>query len=70
MKQRTDTQPVLTFTLRSSYGQRRFYPEGSGASALCTIAGRKCLREQDIETLTQAGFELTIFGAAEEETVR
>jgi hypothetical protein len=46
-----------TFRIREAYGNVRAYPVSKEATLLCSLAGTKTLRAQDIETIRELGFE-------------
>ena len=46
-----------TFRIREAYGNVRAYPVTREATLLCSLAGTKTLRAQDIETIRELGFE-------------
>jgi hypothetical protein len=46
-----------TFRIREAYGNVRAYPVSKEARLLCSLAGTKTLRAQDIETIRELGFE-------------
>jgi hypothetical protein len=46
-----------TFRIREAYGNVRAYPVSKEATLLCSLAGTKTLRAQDIDTIRELGFE-------------
>lgn len=46
-----------TFRIREAYGNTRAYPVTREATLLCSLAGTKTLRAQDIDTIRELGFE-------------
>jgi len=56
---RTIYPPIFkaTFRIREAYGNVRAYPVTREATLLCSLAGTKTLRAQDIDTIRELGFE-------------
>lgn len=51
----------LTFHYWRSYGKDRFYPDNAQAKLIVEeIAGRKCIKKTELESLKATGFEVEV----------
>lgn len=59
-------QMTLIFLIKHAYGRVRFYPQSDSAYAICRIAERKCLEQNQIDILVSVGFLVVTTEQSEE----
>lgn len=61
LKTQTRTLMKIEFDYSEVCGVKRFYPRNRYGTHICTLAGRKCLRSQDVQTLQLLGIAFDVF---------